>query len=78
MSERHGRGGGYRRRYHQRDRGEEWALCCSSCSYNPYIAPVCIDDYDDRRRDYETPDDKLKAAIIKLGEVVSINVCDIT
>lgn len=32
---------------------------------------VCIDDYDDRRRDYETPDDKLKTAIIKLGEVVS-------
>jgi len=30
------------------------------------------DDYDDRRRDYETPDDKLKTAIIKLGEVVSI------
>ncbi|KAF5322475.1 hypothetical protein D9619_001169 [Psilocybe cf. subviscida] len=27
------------------------------------------DDYDDRRRDYETPDEKLKAAIIKLGEV---------
>ncbi|RDB17017.1 Nuclear cap-binding protein subunit 1 [Hypsizygus marmoreus] len=28
------------------------------------------DDYDDRRRDsYETPDDKLKIAIIKLGEV---------
>ncbi|KAF9480787.1 cap binding protein 80-PB [Pholiota conissans] len=48
MSERHGgRGGGYRRRYHQRDR----------------------DDYDDRRRDFETPDDKLKTAIIKLGEV---------
>ncbi|KJA21655.1 hypothetical protein HYPSUDRAFT_165386 [Hypholoma sublateritium FD-334 SS-4] len=45
--ERHGRGGGYRKRYQQRDR----------------------DDYDDRRRDYESPDDKLKAAIIKLGEV---------
>ncbi|KIM34800.1 hypothetical protein M413DRAFT_450056 [Hebeloma cylindrosporum] len=27
------------------------------------------DDYDDRRRDYESPDDKLKTAIIKLGEV---------
>ena len=35
-------------------------LCC-----------VCIDDYDDRRRDFETPDDKLKTGIIKLGEVVS-------
>ncbi|KAF8966447.1 MIF4G like-domain-containing protein [Flammula alnicola] len=45
--ERHNRGGGYRKRYNQRDR----------------------DDYDDRRRDYETPDDKLKTAIIKLGEV---------
>ncbi|PPQ68369.1 hypothetical protein CVT26_005931, partial [Gymnopilus dilepis] len=45
MSERHGRGGGYRRRYYPRDR----------------------DDYDDRR--HETPDDKLKTVIIKLGEV---------
>jgi hypothetical protein len=33
----------------------------------------CADDYDDRRRDvvYESPADKLKTAIIKLGEVVS-------
>ncbi|PPQ81070.1 hypothetical protein CVT25_014533 [Psilocybe cyanescens] len=27
------------------------------------------DEYEDRRRDYESPDDKLKTAIIKLGEV---------
>ncbi|PPQ68653.1 hypothetical protein CVT24_005384 [Panaeolus cyanescens] len=44
--ERHGRGGGYRRRHRDRD------------------------DWDDRRREQqETPDDKLKIAIIKLGEV---------
>lgn len=30
------------------------------------------DDYDDRRREvHETPEQKLKGAIIKLGEVVS-------
>lgn len=36
---------------------------------------LCADDYDDRRRDvYESPADKLKAAIIKFGEVVSFGV----
>jgi len=33
----------------------------------------CTDDYDrhDRREVFESPEDKLKTAIIKLGEVVS-------
>lgn len=36
---------------------------------------MCADDYDDRRRDvYESPADKLKTAIIKFGEVVSVRV----
>ncbi|KAF5337350.1 hypothetical protein D9611_002854 [Ephemerocybe angulata] len=35
-----------------------------------YLQSCRADDYDDRRRDHqETPDDQLKAAIIKLGEV---------
>jgi hypothetical protein len=37
-----------------------------------------IDDFDshDRRREvYETPDQKLRLAIIKLGEVVSVQGC---
>ncbi|KDR74497.1 hypothetical protein GALMADRAFT_250474 [Galerina marginata CBS 339.88] len=35
----------------------------------PFQTPCYTDDYEDRRRDFETPDDKLKTAIIKLGEV---------
>lgn len=42
-------------------------MCGEGCART-----VFVDDYDDRRREvHETPEQKLKGAIIKLGEVVS-------
>ena len=56
-------GGGYRRRYRGENTADGW--------FRP--TTIFADDYDDRRRDvYESPEEILRTAIIKLGEVVSI------
>jgi len=68
MSYHHNKGG--RKRYH-RDRGEgevDLSRYISSLTGNNFLR-LCSDDYDDRRL-VETPDDRLKAAIISYGEVV--------
>lgn len=65
--ERHGRGGGYRKRYNRDNRGEKENLSFNHCIIHNSL--FCIDDHDDRRQ--ETPDEILKNVILKLGEVVS-------
>ena len=64
-------GGGHRRRY----RGENK----SPASVQHAYIHVCVDDYDhDRNREVvETPEQKLRTAIIRMGDVVgnSLRLC---
>ena len=58
-------GGGYRRKHHYKGRSTQTSLLAKRCN--------CFSRKDDteHRDSHETPEQKLKTSILKLGEVVN-------